>query len=268
MPTPIEILLAPESFIIYAMYGGLMLWEAFLPARKLPTVKAWTFKGLFTFTCFFYLSTYLPMLWDQYLATYQLFDLSNLGLTTATIIGVLVYEFGVYGWHRSMHKFNILWRSTHQMHHSSERVDSVSAFWFSPLDMIGWVILGSLTLVVVVGLDAKATTLVIYITTFLAIYTHTNVKTPYWTGFIIQRPEAHRVHHAKNVHAKNYSEIVLFDMLFGTFVNPKEDIKETGFYQGASSRVIDMLLFKDISNTPHNEDVIVNQQTKALTAKA
>jgi hypothetical protein len=39
----------------------------------------------------------------------------------------------------------------------------------------------------------------------------------------------------------------VFDMLFGTFRNPADFEMETGFYQGASARVADMLLFRDVS---------------------
>ena len=37
------------------------------------------------------------------------------------------------------------------------------------------------------------------------------------------------------------------DMIFGTFENPKNYQKETGFYDGASNRIKDMLLFRDVS---------------------
>jgi sterol desaturase/sphingolipid hydroxylase (fatty acid hydroxylase superfamily) len=63
----------------------------------------------------------------------------------------------------------------------------------------------------------------------------------------VQRPESHTEHHAKNIHAGNYSDLPLFDILFGTFKNPKTYSHETGFYNGASGRVKEMLLFKDVS---------------------
>ena len=36
-------------------------------------------------------------------------------------------------------------------------------------------------------------------------------------------------------------------MLFGTFRNPRGYEHETGFWHGASARVIDMLLLRDVS---------------------
>lgn len=247
MPTPLEILLDPISLIILAVYGILMIWEAIFPARPLPSVKYWKLKGMAFFALFFYLSTYLPLLWDEYLVKYQLIDLTGLGTLWGAIAGVLLYQFGVYVWHRSMHKSNVLWRVFHQMHHSVERVDTYSAFIFSPMDMIGFTALGSLFLVLVAGFTPQAATIIILVNTFLSMFQHSNIHTPAWLGYIVQRPEAHVLHHAKGIHAYNYGDITIYDILFGTWKNPKTFEYENGFYMGASSKIADMLLFKDVN---------------------
>jgi sterol desaturase/sphingolipid hydroxylase (fatty acid hydroxylase superfamily) len=158
MPTPIEVLLDPISLLVIALYATLMLWEALFPARQLPVSRAWRFRGMSAFVIFFYLSTYLPLYWDSYLLQYQLFDLSGLGTVYGALAGLLVYEFAVYVWHRSMHAFDPLWKVFHQMHHSAERLDTYGAFYFSPMDMLGWSFLGSLCLTLLVGLEAQAVT--------------------------------------------------------------------------------------------------------------
>jgi len=247
LPTPWELVFNPISYIVFGIYGGLMLWEALFPARELPQTKFWKLKGLLAFALFFFLSSYLPIIWDGYLANYQVFDLTGLGTLGGAITGILVYELGVYVWHRAMHKNDKLWKIFHQMHHSAERLDSYGAFYFSPMDMIGFTFLGSLCLVVITGFTPEATTLIILGTTFFSIFQHSNIKTPVWLGYFIQRPEAHAVHHAKGIHAYNYSDISLFDILFGTFKNPTKYEHESGFYPGASNKVWDMLTFKDIN---------------------
>jgi len=246
MPTPIEIILDPISILIITLYATLMLWEGLFPGRILKVNNGLKIRGLIAFITFFFLSSYLPLFWDQYLINYQLYDLSHLKLWQATVIGLLIYEFGVYIWHRVIHKSDFLWRTFHQMHHSAENLDTYGTFYFSPMDMIGWTLLGSLSLTVVVGVDPQAATTIILLTTFFAIFQHANIKTPVWLGYIIQRPESHTIHHAKNVHAFNYSDLPIFDILFGTFKNPKGYEAETGFYDGASARVVEMLLCKDI----------------------
>lgn len=247
MPTPLELLLNPVSLIVLSMYAGLMLWEALAPAGELPKIPLWRLKGMAAFLVFFLLSSYLPMLWDVHLAQFQLFDLSASGVLGGAVIGLLVYEFCGYWYHRSMHSSNVLFRTLHQMHHSSERLDAYSAFYFSPFDMVGWTFIASLALVVIVGLNPEAATLALLTINFLAILQHTNIRTPHWLGFIVQRPESHRIHHGRGVHCYNYADLPLIDMLFGTFRNPHERGTQTGFYEGASSRVLDMLLFRDVS---------------------
>lgn len=254
MPTPLEILLDPISLIVIALYAGLMIWEALFPARMLPTVKYWKLKGLIFFVIYFYLSSYLPLLWNEYLSAYQLLDLTALGTLGGALAGVLMYQFGVYVWHRSMHKNNVLWRVFHQMHHSAERVDTFGAFLFSPMDMIGYTVLGSLLLVLVAGFSPQASTIILLTNTFFAMFQHANIHTPVWLGYIVQRPEGHVLHHARGIHGYNYSDISIYDMVFGTWKNPKNFEHENGFYPGASSRVLDMLLFKDVAEP--NESAI------------
>jgi len=247
MPTPLEILLDPISLSIIAMYALLMIYEAIFPAKQLPKVKFWVLRGIAFFFFYFYLSSYLPLFWAAYLPQTQLIDLSSLGVAGGAVAGILLYEFGMYVWHRAMHSSNFLWRIFHQMHHSAERLDTYGAFYFSPFDMVGWTALGTVCFSVIMGLDPKAVTVVLLVTNFFSIFQHANINTPRWLGYIIQRPESHGYHHAQGIHRHNYSDLPIFDLLFGTFHNPKQHEYETGFYQGASSRLVDMLLFKDVS---------------------
>lgn len=254
LPSPLDLITDPVSLIIFGMYGLLMTWEALRPARKLPQVRFWKTKGLISFAVFFFLSSYLPIIWDVHLAAFQLLDLSSLGTVAGALTGVMIYQFGVYVWHRAMHKNNGLWKVFHQMHHSAERIDSFGTFFFSPWDMIGFTFLGSLCLVVIAGFSAEATTYIILANTFFSIFQHSNVRTPQWVGYLVQRPEAHAIHHARGIHAYNYSDISIYDILFGTFHNPKGYEHEAGFYDGASTRIMDMLKFRDVSSDIRTEE--------------
>lgn len=248
MPTPIDLLLSPISLIVFGIYAALIALEAIAPGRELPKVKAWPLRGLAAFAVFFLLSSYLPIFWDKYLARFQLLDLSSLGTIGGAAAGLFVYEFCGYWYHRAMHSNGTLFRSLHQMHHSSERLDTFSAFYFSPLDMAGWTFVTSASLVLVVGLTAEAATVVVLTVNFLAIFQHTNIRTPRWLGYFIQRPESHSIHHGRGIHRYNYADLPVFDMLFGTFRNAPSYAPTTGFYDGASGRVADMLLLRDVSS--------------------
>lgn len=249
MPTPLEILLDPISLIAIAMYALLIIWEAVNPAKALPKVKHWKLKGIFSFVVYFFLSSYLPLITDPFLSSYQLFDLTGIGNLGGAALAIGLYEFGLYVWHWAMHRYEVLWRVFHQMHHSAERIDTYGAFYFSLFDMVGFTFLGSICLALLIGVTPQAVTIMLLATMFMGIFQHTNIKTPQWLGYIIQRPESHTVHHAKGIHKYNYSDLPVFDIIFGTFRNPRGYEHETGFYEGASSKVVEMLTFRDINKS-------------------
>ena len=257
----------PLSLIILGMYGTLMLWEAFFPGRQLPKVRYWKLKGLIAFVIFFYLSSYLPIFINPLLEPYRLIDLSGLSPIWGGLFGVLLYEFGVFVWHYSMHRSNFLWKTFHQMHHSAERLDTYGAFFFSPLDMIGWTVLGSICFSLIAGLSPQSITVILLVTNFFSIFQHSNIKTPQWLGYIVQRPESHTYHHARGIHKYNYSDLPLFDIIFGTFRNPEKFEHVTGFYNGASERIMDMLQWKDVTQPPSarsESQPVVRQELKEV----
>jgi sterol desaturase/sphingolipid hydroxylase (fatty acid hydroxylase superfamily) len=244
---------------VLAIYAMLVLLEALFPARPLPRVRGWRTRALVVFAFYFFLSSYLPLFWGDALAKYQLFNLETLNPFVAAGIGVLVFEGLVYVWHRAMHKSHWLWRSFHQMHHSAERLDAFGAFYFSPLDIIGFTFLSSIALSVV-GLPAQAITWYLYATMFLAAFQHTNIRTPRWLGYIVQRPESHSVHHGRGIHHYNYSDLPLFDIVFGTFRNPKDFVGKSGFDGASSAQVAQMLVFKDIAASDFTQSIGSTQQ--------
>ncbi len=93
--------------------------------------------------------------------------------------------------------------------------------------------------------------------TFCAMFQHANIRTPRWLGYLIQRPESHTLHHARDVHGYNYADLPLVEMLFGTFRNPRGFEHDTGFYEGASARVMDLVLCRDVSSRAAMEEARV-----------
>ena len=249
MPSILDLLRDPATLTVFALFAALAVWERITPGRALPQVRGWNARALLAFVLFLAVSIYLPLLLADWIAPLHLFDLSAWPTVGAAALGVLVYEFGAYAYHRSLHSFTPLWRAVYQMHHSAERLDVPGAFWFGPLDMIGWSLLPALALTLL-GLAPTAATAAALFITFLGIFQHANLRTPRWLGYFIQRPESHSVHHQRGVHRHNYADLPLIDMLFGTFRNPREHARDTGFWHGASARLIDLLLARDISRAP------------------
>src|SRR5262249_23752576 len=156
-----------------------------------------------------------------------------------------VTSFFGYLIHRNLHRFNFLWRGFHQIHHAPQRVDIAGAALFHPTDVLVQVSVASVVSGAL-GLSPVAGSSVGYIAAFYAFFQHLNIRTPQWLGYLIQRPESHCIHHQENVHAFNYSDFPLWDILAGTFKNPKEFSGNVGFGPEASRRYLDMLLFRDV----------------------
>jgi hypothetical protein len=55
MPSPIEVLMAPESLVIFSLYAFLIVWEYMSPARTLPVVRYWKLSGALFFSVIFML---------------------------------------------------------------------------------------------------------------------------------------------------------------------------------------------------------------------
>jgi sterol desaturase/sphingolipid hydroxylase (fatty acid hydroxylase superfamily) len=242
----------PVSLAFFGLYFGLLAWEALRPARLLPRLSFWRARGVAALLVYFVVSSYLPYALTPLLAPFALFDLSGLGTVGGALVAFVAYEAIGYAYHRAMHASDVLFRGLHQMHHSAERLDVSSALFFSPLVMAGWTLVSSVALTLA-GVSPGATVAYVLGTAFLSIFQHANIRTPRWLGYVIQRPESHSYHHARGVHAGNYSDLPLIDMLFGTFENPADFAPETGYYDGASSRLLDMLLLRDVTRPRRKE---------------
>lgn len=248
VPSLLDLLVDPTSLGVFALYLGMLLWEKLRPARVLPRVTLWELRGLTAFAAYFLISSYLPLVLQASLSRVALLDARALGTLGGGLVAYLLYEFFLYVWHRALHELDGLFLCFHQLHHSAERLDVSGAFWFSPLDMVGFTLLSVLALSLVL-VTPQAGMLFMLVATLSALFQHANVRTPRWLGFFVQRPEMHSVHHARGYHRNNYSDFPLYDLLFGTYENPAGFAAENGYFAGASSRVFEMLAFKDVSKS-------------------
>lgn len=235
------------SITTLALLPAFLLLDLVYRARRYDTPRFWRVRAVAVALVAIALSFVVPTLAAKAFGARTLFDLSGLGTAFGAIVGVLVYELGHYWYHRSVHRNDTLWKAFHQMHHSPESLDAWGAYYIAPSDAIMFIGLQTLVMGPLLGLSVGAVVLANLFLTFNAIFQHANLRTPRWLGYIIQRPESHGIHHQRGVHAYNYSDLPLFDIIFGTFRNPKTFEGEVGFWNGASSRIGDMLRGRDVS---------------------
>ena len=240
------------TLAIVGMFAAMLAIELVRPARRFAEVRGWTFVGV----CFLILLAVINTLVAlaipaEWVRGHALLDGARLGVAGGTLAGVVVVSFVDYWLHRAEHRFDWLWRWVHQLHHSQERVDIPGAVFFHPFDMVLLVLEALAVNVLVLGLDPRATALAGFAGAFLGFFQHWNIRTPHWLGYVIQRPEAHYRHHERGVHAFNYGNVPLWDIVFGTFHNPREvpaDLSASlGFGEARGRRFWAMLWGRDVN---------------------
>ena len=221
--------------------------------RSHDSTRFWRVRASLVTLFTFYLAGYVAVFWSTLLGDAHLFDGSVLGTWGGAVVGIAVYELGHYWYHRGAHSFEWLWRAGHQLHHSAESLDAFGAYYMHPVDNFLFTTLSSVVFFPLLGLTLEAGVIGAFFLTFNAMFQHLSIPTPRWLGYLIQRPESHSVHHGKGVHRYNYSDLPVWDMVFGTFRNPAGFQKEHGFYPGASERIGDMLMGRDVTTPPTSE---------------
>ncbi|MEL7237587.1 MAG: sterol desaturase family protein [Planctomycetota bacterium] len=200
------------------------------PARTWPRVTGWWLRaallnGVQVSAVFF--SGYVL---DDFIQRIQFFRLDDhVGVAGAAVLGYLLVTFIYYWWHRWRHEVPVLWRWFHQVHHSPQRIEVVTSFYKHPNEIFVNAALSSLILYVLAGCSPTSASYAVLLTGLAELVYHWNVSTPRWMGYIFQRPEMHCVHHQEHRHTNNFSDLPLWDMLFGTFENPKVFDATCGF---------------------------------------
>lgn len=233
---------------IFATYIALLIGERVAVARDFVPRPGWRWIGWGFLILLFVISGALPALLPMaWIAERALLPGHRLGVVGGVVAGVLTFTFVNYWIHRALHRFDALWRAVHQLHHGAERVDMSGWAVVHPVEIALFAIQGVLVNVLVLGLDPRAVAIAGYLGAIMGMFPHWNIRTPRWLGFIIQRPESHCLHHERHVHGRNYSNLPLWDMVFGTFANPAEFNGEVGFDGSAGRRLGAMLLGRDVN---------------------
>jgi len=169
----------------------------------------------------------------------------RIGIVLGGLVGFVLADLIGYITHRARHTVPVLWR-WHQLHHSAERVDLAGAAFLHPIDL-AIEIAGLVAACSALGLSADAAAIASLTTWIATLIQHTAVRTPSWVGWIVQRPEAHAVHHARGVHAYNYGRLMVWDIVLGTFRNPARFSPDpAGFWDGASRQLGRLLAGRDV----------------------
>lgn len=236
------------GFLVPVTYLLMLAVESAWPARRFPERRGWRWIGIAFLVLIGTVSTVVPLVVRaEWLATHRWLDGTPLGVFGGTLVGWLVLSGLSFAWHRFSHAWTPLWRAGHQLHHSPQRIDISGSTLFHPFEIVVQALMQLFVTVIVLGLDPVAAALVGYVAALHGMFQHWNVRTPRWLGYFIQRPEAHCEHHRLGVHAYNYGDLPLWDLVFGSFRNPARFEGECGFAAPADRRMLAMLAWRDVN---------------------
>ncbi|MFA4887495.1 MAG: sterol desaturase family protein [Candidatus Nanoarchaeia archaeon] len=225
---------------------ALVLLERIIPDRHLPSIKGWWLRVISLNLVQLGIVFLSGIVWNTWFLDWSIFSLKFLPSFIAGLISYLVLTFIFYWWHRVRHSSPFLWRIFHQVHHSPQRIETLTAFYKHPLEMLVNTLLVAFINYTVFGLSIDAAAWVLLLSACGEYFYHMNLRTPHWIGYIIQRPEMHCIHHKRNLHDYNYSDLPLWDILFGTYQNPRSFKGSCGFEKEKENKLVEMLEFKSV----------------------
>ena len=232
--------------IVLAVGLAMLALERLRPGRAFPRVPLWLPRALLLNSVQVGIVFVGGLTWDRWFAGRGLFDASALGTIGGAALGYFAITFVYYWWHRARHEVPLLWRWLHQVHHSPQRIEVITSFYKHPLEIALNGALSSAILYLLVGVTPAAATLAVLVTGLAELFYHWNVATPRWLGYLVQRPESHCVHHQHGRHRNNYSDLPLWDLLFGTFENPRGNPSACGFDTPRELALARMLAGRDV----------------------
>ena len=232
---------------VLAILALCFIVERLRPGWTLPRVKTWPVRVIIINLVQLGIVTLAGVTWEVWFSSASIFHLSS--VVSPFVGGAIAYviaTFIFYWWHRWRHEVPLLWRLFHQIHHSPQRIEVITSFYKHPGEMLVNSLIGSALVYSLLGLNLEAGAVYTACTAVAEFFYHTSIRTPRWIGYLFQRPEMHRIHHQHNSHKNNYGDIVWWDMMFGTYENPKEFIYTCGFDDELEQQLVPMLIYRDV----------------------
>lgn len=236
---PINILI-----VVVALF---FLAERIIPGRNLPNSGGWYIRAIFLNLCQLAIVILAGLTWEIWLSGASFLSISEeMPAYAQGMLSWFIGTFVFYWWHRARHKSKILWQGLHQIHHSASRIEILTSFYKHPLEIALNSIIISIVLFTILGASPEAAAWFNLFAATGEFFYHSNLKTPHWIGYLMQRPEHHSIHHEYDVHDYNYGDITWWDRLFGTFKDTNEFSQRCGFKDGKEQKLGAMLAFRDV----------------------
>lgn len=220
--------------------------ERLAPGRELPHAPGWYGRALLINGVQAAITFATNRLWLDLFPGASVFHLAALPQPILQgFIGWLAGTFFFYWWHRIRH-LNGFWVVFHQIHHSPTRIEALTAFYKHPVEILADSALAAVILYPLLGCSLEGALWFNFFAATGELFYHANISTPRWLRYIIQTPELHSVHHELDVHRFNFSDLPIWDRLFGTYRDAETFVPQCGFPRHNERHLGRMLRFRDV----------------------
>jgi sterol desaturase/sphingolipid hydroxylase (fatty acid hydroxylase superfamily) len=232
-----------------------LVWERVVPGRELPNSKNWYARVLFVNALQIGITFGTNKLWFDWLSGTSLFHIANWNMPVLQgFVGWLISTFFFYWWHRIRHA-NGFWVIFHQVHHSPARIEALTSFYKHPVEILSDSFLIALLMYPFLGASLEGAFWLNFFAATGEYFYHSNIKSPKWMKHFIQTPELHSIHHQLDVHKYNYSDLPIWDKLFGTYKDTDVFMDHCGFPRDNERKLWKMMVFKDVYNDEDGKSV-------------
>ena len=242
--------LALPTLFTAASTLAFLIVERVWPGRPLPAAPGFFRRAVFLNVIQLALTLGTRKVW---LATFHgaaLVHLSRLGTPWAEgFLAWLASTFAYYWWHRVRHAKGF-WRVFHQVHHSPARIEVLTSFYKHPVEILSDILLSGLLAYGVLGISMEGAFWFNFFAATAEYFYHGNFRSPRWLRYIVQTPELHSIHHQVDVHRYNFSDLPLWDRLFGTYRDAQAFAPACGFPRANERKLGRMLAFQDVYDDP------------------
>jgi len=220
--------------------------ERLKPGRELPKSKGWYPRTLAINLVQLGITLGLGRMWYDIYGSDSLFHLSIWNNPVLEgFVGWFIGTFAFYWWHRLRHEKGF-WLVLHQIHHSPSRIEILTSFYKHPIEIAVGAFLSAAILFPLLGCSLMGAFWYNFFAATGEFFYHGNYKSPKWLRYFIQTPELHSIHHQLDVHKYNFSDIPVWDRIFGTYKDTTEFVPRCGFPDRNEERLAEMLIFKDV----------------------
>jgi len=244
-PMPYQDQFVPAALIVASTLVFFVL-ERVRPGRALPASPGWYARATLMNLMQLALIGVGGLTWNRYFRDHAVLPLGH--WPSAILEGAFYWFVGtlIFYWWRRLRHANGFWLIFHQVHHSPSRIELLTAFYKHPIEIAADSIITGFFIYCVFGGTAEAGAWTSFFGATGEYFYHSNIRTPRWVGWFLQRPEHHSIHHELDVHKYNFGDITWWDRLFGTFKDTNGFAARCGFPGRQEEKLGEMFSFKDV----------------------